>query len=122
MTRRQRQPNSRVNIDQTAGPDTDNNLALDLVRAGNDPSAFAPLANDQFKELGSLAKTALARAGLVPTDSWRANHTLRKPPRRRNLPKAGPVGSTPRNALAATRSRNAGVVVPANGSHQLRGG
>ena len=31
----QRQPDSRVNVEQNAGPDTEINLALDRVRAGD---------------------------------------------------------------------------------------
>ena len=34
-TRRQRQPDSRVNLEQTAGPDTEDDLALGRVRAGD---------------------------------------------------------------------------------------
>ena len=35
MTRRRHQPNSRVNVEQTAGPDTEINPALGHVRAGD---------------------------------------------------------------------------------------
>ena len=41
-TRRQRQPYSRVNFEQPVGPDTEFNLALDRVRAGDLQLDFRP--------------------------------------------------------------------------------
>ena len=122
-TRHQHQPDSRVNLEQTAGPDTENDPALGHVRAGDLQLDKRP-ARHRPTSLASHACSMPARRG---GDSCRPTHGEPATLCRTQLDDEASrmparVGSTPRNAQVGNRRRNVCLVVPANGPHQLRDG
>ena len=113
----------RVNFEQTAGPETGENPALGRVRAGDLQLDFRPAGQRASLLANHAGPLATSRGGDSchptlgePATSCRTqldDEASRLPAR---------VGSAPRDRLAAISRRNSRLVVPANGSHQLRGG
>ena len=110
-------------IRRTAGPCTGENPALGRVRAGDLQLGVRPARHRPTRLADHAGSMPTSRGG----DSCRP--TLGEPTALRRTQLGDEVcrmparvGSTPWLSLIANQGRNADIVVPANGSHQLRGG
>ena len=122
-TRHQHQPDSRVNLEQTAGPDTENDPALGHVRAGDLQLDERPARHRPTRLASHACSMPTSRGG----DPYRPTLGERNTLCRTQLndePSRLParLGSTTRMRHVANSGRNLRLAVPANGPHQLRGG